>query len=173
MKSKVAAALAALALVLTGCGASNGADPGSSSASTPSEATLTEWVKAVGVSDQLQAFSTSMSTLSTDLQALPSTDLKAVGDAMAKQGPEILKVATALASEPATDDAKYEALRTSAAFAIRTFGKSALGLATVAEADRLNAVTAATAALTPMNAAIKAFGDYITAHGTDTVHPAA
>jgi hypothetical protein len=174
MNIKVAAAVAALAFLLTGCGAGDGNTPDPSpTASAPSEATLSEWVKAVGVTEQLTAFSASMGALGTDLQAVDSQDLKAVADILSKQGPTILGVALALASEPASDDAEYEALRTTAALTIRAFGKLAVGLASATDADRLQAVTEATAAMTPMNSAIKAFGDYIAAHGTETVHPAA
>lgn len=172
MKSKLAAALAAFAIVLTGCGSAAETPGASPTVSVPAEATLTEWIKAVGIGEQLDVFGKSMSALSTDLQAVTGTDLPAVADAMVKQAPTILSVATAIASEPSSDDTYYEGLRTAAAFTIRSFGKLALGLQSATDATRLAAVNDTTAALAPMNAAIKALADYISTHGTDKVHPA-
>ena len=178
MKSKLAVALAGFALFLTGCGSSPAEGPSNSgtpsaSVSIPAEATLTEWIKTVGVGEQLDVFGKSMTTLSADLQAIKGTDLPAVATAMNRQAPTILSVATAIASQPASDDTYYEGLRTAAAFTIRSFGKLALGLSSATDADRLQAVNDTTAALAPMNAAIKALADYISTHGSDTVHPKA
>lgn len=178
MKSKLAVALAGIALVVTGCGSTPSDDPSasgtpSSTISVPAEATLTEWIKAVGIGTQLDTFGKSMTALSTDLQAIKGTDLPAVAAAMNKQAPAILAVATAIASQPSSDNTYYEGLRTAAAFTIRSFGKLALGLSSATDANRLQAVNDTTAALAPMNAAIKALAEYINAHGTETVHPKA
>lgn len=172
MKSKLAAIPAAIALVLTGCGSATPEASPSASISVPAKATLTEWIEAVGMGGQLDIFGKSMTALSTDLQAITGTDLEAVAVAMVKQAPSILAVATSIAAEPSTDDTYYEGLRTAAAFTIRSFGKLALGLNAATDEMRLQAVNDATAALAPMNAAIKALTDYITAHGTDEVHAA-
>lgn len=171
MKSKFATALVALALVLTGCGAST-SDP-SPSASIPAEAALTEWVTSVGLRDSLKDLTASLSALSTDLNAVDTADTKALADAIAKHGPELQQIAVDIAAEKASDDATYEALRASAAFSIRAFAKLAIALSSAAEADRLKGVTDAITALSPMNAALKPLSEYISAHGTDTVHPGA
>lgn len=172
MKSKVAAALATLALVLTGCGSDPSASP-SSSSSVPATATLKEWITAVGVSDVLNAFSESLKGLSADVTAADPSDPKSLAGAIAAHGPELLKVAVDLAAEPACDDSAYEALRTSATFSIRSFAKLAIALSTTTDAKRMADVNAAVAAITPMNAALQPYSAYITAHGTDTVHAAA
>ena len=171
MKSKVATALAALALVLTGCGSSTGDT--SPSPSVPAEATLTEWVTSVGLKDSLTDLTNSLSALSADVSAVDATDTKALADAIAKHGGELQQIAVDIANEPASNDTAYEALRSGAAFSIRAFAKLAIALSSAAEADRLKAVTDSIAAITPMNSALKPLSEYITAHGTDTVKPAA
>lgn len=173
MKSKVAAALAALALVLTGCGsATSTATPGAST-SAPAEAKLSEWVAKVGLGDSLKALSTSLGALSTDVGAVAPTDPKALADAIAKRGPELLQIAVDIASEPASDDSSYEALRTATAFTIRTFAKLAIGLSSATDADLMAGVNNAIAAISPMNQALQPLSQYISAHGSDVVHPAA
>lgn len=172
MTSKVAAALAAIALVLTGCASStepDGATP-SASVTVPAETTLTEWVNEAGL---ITAITTITNGLTTDLANLTSTDVTAVGEAFTKRAAEITDLAQTIAGEASTDDAAYEQLRASVVTALEGFSEKAAALGAATADERAAAVLGATTALTAVTTAIQALVDYIATHGTDTVHPAA
>lgn len=157
MKTKLAAALAAVALLVGGCSAGDG------------NATLTEWIAGVGLSDSLTEVSNAMGALGKDLEGLTGTDLEAVADAMITRGAEVAQAAKDIAGEAVSNDAEYERLRQAAADAIAGFSAATEDLKQATDATRADLVNAATAKLTDMTVAIKALGDYIAAHGDDPV----
>lgn len=171
MTSKVAAALAAIALVLTGCASSTEPDGSTPSATVtvPSETTLTEWVNEAGL---ITAITTITEGLTTDLGNLTNPDVAAVGEAFTKRATEIADLAGSIAAEAKTDDAAYEALRDSVVTALEGFSAKAAALGAATEAERAAAVLAATTSLTVVTTAIQALVDYIAQHGTQQVHPA-
>ena len=170
MTSKVAAALAVLALVLTGCSSSTDAPSPSASVTVPAETTLTEWVNEAGL---ITAITTITNGLTTDLANLTSTDVTAVGEAFTKRATEVTDLAKSIAAEASTDDAAYEQLRASVVTALEGFSEKAAALGAATADERAAAVLAATTSLTAVTTAIQALVDYIAAHGTDKVHPAA
>lgn len=174
MTSKVAAALAVIALVLTGCSSSSDTPEATPSASAsievPAETTLTQWANQAGL---ITAITTITEGLTSDLTNLTSPDVAAVGEAFTKRATEIADLAADIAAGGKTDDATYEQLRASVVSALEGFSAKAAALGTASASERAAAVLAATTSLTVVTTAIQGLVDYIATHGTEAVHPAA
>lgn len=170
MKSKVAAALAAL-LVLTGCGSSDGAQPSdTASASATAETTLTQWVKDTGFFTSITVVTNG---LSADVANLTNTDVKAANAAFTARSAALQPVIATLSGIGATDDAQFETLRGTMVTALQAFAEAAGTLGAATAKTRPAALAATTSSMTALTAAVQAVVDYINANGTETLRASA
>lgn len=166
MTSKLATALAAVALVLTACGGSSSTEP---TATVPSETTLTQWVNDSGL---LSSITGVTDGLNVDLQNLTSTDIAAANSAFAERATALQPMIDAITGLASIDDTKFESLRGGMATALQDFSDAAAKLGESTAANRSGLVLATTTSMTTLTTAIQALVDYIAANGTESVHPA-
>jgi PBP1b-binding outer membrane lipoprotein LpoB len=169
MKSKLAATVVALALVLTGCGSSGTPSDPSSSATVPAETTLTQWVNDSGLITTITGVTDG---LNADLANLTSTDVTAANSAFAERATALQPLIDAVSGLPQSDDVEFEKLRATMASTLQDFADAAGKLGASTKANRTGLVLATTTSMTSLTSAIQALVDYIAAHGTDSVHPA-